>query len=400
MVSSATILFILVNMILGILIPVGLVLYLKTKYGIKAGPFFLGAATMLLFANILEQSFHGIFLSSDTGALIQNNLILYAIYGGLMAGLFEETGRLITMRLFMKKYHDDPHYAIMYGAGHGGIEAFTILTFGMIQYMIYVSMINSGELASNIASLDAASGAAMQEVADALISTPSWQFMMSGVERLAAVTAQVALSVIVWFAVTRRKNMYYWLAVILHVILDAAAVIINGLGAGIIVTEIAVWIIAIAIVFIARSIWQTNVPIMAEEKARAEAEAAAKAEAEAIARAEREAAAKAAEEARAAARAAERAAAARAAEERAAAAALAAENGAEGAPISAEEQTKCSTDGGNDAAIAGAAERTTPRPWMDKPVEPTERISSKGSTALSYARWRNDADEDFDEDDD
>ena len=46
---------------------------------------------------------------------------LYAVYGGLMAALFEETGRYSAMR-FLVKPMDFPN-AFMYGAGHGGVEA-------------------------------------------------------------------------------------------------------------------------------------------------------------------------------------------------------------------------------------------------------------------------------------
>ena len=51
---------------------------------------------------------------------------LYALYGGLAAGLFEETGRLLAFR-FILKPHTARITALSYGIGHGGIEAFWVM---------------------------------------------------------------------------------------------------------------------------------------------------------------------------------------------------------------------------------------------------------------------------------
>lgn len=61
-----------------------------------------------------------------------------------MAGLFEETGRFLAMRYVLKKEHGNAHNALMYGAGHGGLEMFVILSLGMINNLIYSVMINLG----------------------------------------------------------------------------------------------------------------------------------------------------------------------------------------------------------------------------------------------------------------
>lgn len=60
---------------------------------------------MLLFAMVLEQIVHSIVLGSPAGIVIRNHLWLYALYGSLMAGLFEETGRFLAMRYVLKKEH-------------------------------------------------------------------------------------------------------------------------------------------------------------------------------------------------------------------------------------------------------------------------------------------------------
>ena len=249
MVSTVSIIFIVMNMILGIMIPVGLLVYFRKKYQASVKSFFVGCAVMLIFALVLEQIVHAVVLGSDIGTTIRNNIWFYALYGGLMAGIFEETGRFLAMRYVLKKEHSDAHNALMYGAGHGGFEAMVILTLGMI---------NMGQTQALLAPLDESSKGVLQAAFNTLITTPSWHFVLSPVERIAAITAQIALSVIVWFAASEKKSriQLLLLAIVLHAILDAASVLAAKSGMPIIGVEIMIYILAIAFVVLARAIWK------------------------------------------------------------------------------------------------------------------------------------------------
>lgn len=258
MVSELSIAIIIVNMILGVLIPIVLLVYFKKKYRASIKSFLTGLAVMLLFAMVLEQLVHSVILGSSIGIVIQENIWLYALYGSLMAGLFEETGRFLTMRYVLKKEHGNAHNALMYGAGHGGFEMFVVLTIGMINNLIYSVMINLGQSQTLLEPLDEAAKGILQTAFDALIQTPSWHFMLSPVERFAAITAQIGLSVIIWYAATgeKSKGNLFVLAILLHAILDGVAVITAKSGISLIVVEAVVWLIAIGITLIARNIWK------------------------------------------------------------------------------------------------------------------------------------------------
>lgn len=257
MVSKVSIFLIILNMVAGILVPAALFLFFKKKYQTSSKSFFTGCAVMLLFALVLEQMVHSIVLGSPVGATLQNNIWLYALYGALMAGIFEETGRFLAMRFVLKKERGNARNALMYGVGHGGFEMFVILTMGMVNNLIYSVMINTGQMQTILAPLDDATKNTLQAAIDALVSTPSWQFLLSPVERLAAITAQIGLSVIVWFAATGKKSKIslYVLAVLLHALLDGVAVVAAKSGISVIVVEVIVWLMAIGIVFVAKKIW-------------------------------------------------------------------------------------------------------------------------------------------------
>ena len=258
MVSKLSIAIIIVNMILGVVIPIVLLLYFKKKYKAGIKSFLVGCAVMLLFAMVLEQFVHSVVLGSPAGIVIQENIWMYALYGSVMAGLFEETGRLLAMHYVLKKEHGNAHNALMYGAGHGGFEMFVILSIGMINNLIYSVMINLGQTQTLLEPLDEATRGTLQTAFDALVQTPFWLFALSPVERLAAITAQIGLSVIVWYAAAGKKikgNLFI-LAILLHAILDGVAVLAAKNGMPLIVVEVFVWLIAIGITLIARNVWK------------------------------------------------------------------------------------------------------------------------------------------------
>lgn len=258
MVPALSIVLIITNMLLGIIIPVGLVVLFRKKYQASAKSFFVGCAVMLLFALVLEQMVHMVVLGSGVGTAIRRSMWTYALYGALMAGLFEETGRFLAMRYVLKKEHGNAHNALMYGAGHGGFEMFVILSMGMVNNLIYALMINMGQTQTLLASLDEVSKNTLQTAFDTLIQTPSWQFALSPVERIAAITAQIGLSVIVWFAAEGEKSrMSLWfLAIALHALLDGVAVVTSRSGMSLIAVEALVWVMTVGIVFVAVNIWK------------------------------------------------------------------------------------------------------------------------------------------------
>lgn len=259
MVSGLSIAFFVLNIILGIAFPTVLFIYFKKKYGCSFIPFLVGVGTFFVFSMVLESLVHALVLSSPLYDVFQNNIWLYALYGGLMAGIFEETGRFLAMKLLLKKHYANDHNALMYGAGHGGFEAFALLTMTYISNIIYAVIINSG-LEQTI--LDTAPSeelaAQVQGIFDTLINTQPTLFLAASVERIPAIAFHLALSVIVWFAVTRPGKIWMFpAAIILHAVYDAAAVIINSVGS-VLITELFVFAGAAVVCFAAYRLWTAN----------------------------------------------------------------------------------------------------------------------------------------------
>ena len=253
--------FMAVSCVIGFGLPLAAFLYLRLKKKADVLPFFIGCAVMLLFALILEALVHRVILGSGAGGKIQNNIWLYALYGGLMAGLFEETGRFLAFKTVLKKYQHRDVNALMYGAGHGGIEAAVLLGLAMISNLLYSVMINVGGPEALLASQPDVYRARLISAIQALITTPSHHFLLGGVERISAVALQISLSVLVWFAAKRPGKRWLFPAAIgLHALVDAATVILSGKGVDLILVEVWVGVFALVYVLIARLVWKANAP--------------------------------------------------------------------------------------------------------------------------------------------
>lgn len=155
--SAAAIAALVFDIVFAIALPVGMLLYLRKRYGCGIKCFFIGAGVFLLFVLVLENLAHAVVAASPLKpVLMGDNYWAFGLYGGLMAGLFEEFGRFAAFHTVLKKQRDKDYNALMYGAGHGGIEVMIVMLPTMITYLVYVILINTGNGAVLTSGLDAA----------------------------------------------------------------------------------------------------------------------------------------------------------------------------------------------------------------------------------------------------
>lgn len=243
--------------LISIALPIGLLLFFRSFKKADIYPFFVGCGIMFFFAFVFEAAAHRAILSSTAGGFIQSHFWMYALYGGLMAGLFEETGRFLAFRLTLRKYLGKNQNALMYGAGHGGFESIYLVTMTMITNLVWSYMINTGNTARLAGNL---SGDALEQVQagiEALVTTPSYLFLLGGIERVIAIVLHIALSVLVWFAVKEKDKLYlYPLAIFLHFAVDTIGVALSALGVNTILIEVALAFFTCVTVLIARRVWR------------------------------------------------------------------------------------------------------------------------------------------------
>ncbi len=224
-VPAETILSMAAAVLLIILITAGALIFFKKKTKGDIMPAVIGAGTFIVFALILESILHNIVLAA-AGKDTFMNMWFYAIYGGLAAGLFEETGRLLSMRFLMKKSLKKEN-AVMFGIGYGCTEMLLLIGINYVSYIVTAVMINTGAFEASLAGMDEA---LIQQTADQLSvlwTTPSYMFIVSLMERILALFLQVCLSYVVYRAVKERKPVLYGIAVLIHFLVDAGTVLLS-----------------------------------------------------------------------------------------------------------------------------------------------------------------------------
>lgn len=253
-VPAVSIAFMAVAALMGIAIPLILFLVFRKKYRADRSPFWIGAAVFALFALALEGLVNSLILGSALGRAIQSNIWLLGAFGGLMAGLFEETGRYAAFRTVLRKRRENDHNALMYGAGHGGFEAFFILFVSMALNIVFSLMFNAWK--GDQLTTEGMDGLiSMQGMA--LAYTPPYLFLMSVVERFGAVAIHLSCSVLVWIAAKDGKRfLFYPLAVLVHALVNTMAVILARHVSNLWIVEAAIYVYAAGAVALARWAWR------------------------------------------------------------------------------------------------------------------------------------------------
>ncbi|MBR2824996.1 MAG: YhfC family intramembrane metalloprotease [Solobacterium sp.] len=230
---------------------------LKKKYpNVKWSSFIVGCIMMILFAFVIESSIHNIVLNGPIGLTIMNSAFLYALYGGFMAGLFEESGRYIAFQYLLKKEREEDYNAIMYGLGHGGIEMILIYSLSMVSNIVLISVINSG---TDITTL--APGEASQTITSAvqtLSNTPSYMYLLGFVERLSALILQVSLSIFVFMGVQHKKYIYVLYAFGIHFLVDFVVAYLSRSGFNMILLEVILLLCSLLIAYFSKQVFKKH----------------------------------------------------------------------------------------------------------------------------------------------
>lgn len=251
-----------VAMIAGLAIPVVLLIVLVKKYKCKLIHFFVGCGTFFVFAFLLEPILHNIVLGGVLGQTLTNNIWLYGLYGALAAATFEEVGRFLAMKFILARKNEAVNAgtgpALMYGAGHGGIECFLILFTGMMSNLVVSVMINSGNLSTLTATMTGDTYTQFMQTVETLCTIGSGTFLVGIFERICAVTGQILMSMIMWKAVTGKNTaLFFAAAFAVHFIMDFVAVIMNYYF-GIVVTEICILVLVLIVLFLTRKLYKNE----------------------------------------------------------------------------------------------------------------------------------------------
>ena len=230
------------NGLLMIAMPIVLAIVLHRRLGARGSLFGAGAITFVASQVVhlplnyaLAQA--GILPARPEGAL----LIQMAVVAGLTSGLCEEIARWVAYRRFLKTTRSW-NEALMFGAGHGGIEAIILGVLVLVTFAAMYTYQTSG-----VGSLPAEQQELARKQLEVYWSTPPFAALLGAVERVFALCTHLALSALVLQAFTRRNILFLFAAIGWHATVNGIALIALVLW-GPYVTEAIIGVAALAAV--------------------------------------------------------------------------------------------------------------------------------------------------------
>lgn len=239
-------------------LPVGLGIAVTRKHKGSGYAIMIGAFCYIVSAYVLEQILHGLVFTAFPN--IRNNIVVFCLYGCLAAGLFEETARLLGLRVLCRK-DKSPAVGFAYGVGHGGIEAILLAGLTMINNLMVMYAINSGNTDSLLTGLEGDQITLAQEQLAQLAAVPATQWLAAGFERVCAIGLHLALSMLIWMVVTRRLPAWgYPAAIGLHAVSNLPAMLCQAGLLGVWPTEFATLILVILVALLVRQLYRKAEP--------------------------------------------------------------------------------------------------------------------------------------------
>lgn len=218
--SSQSITSMIAVALLCTVVPFAFAGYYKAKTGAKVSSFFIGMAFYFLFALVAEGLFNSIVLRPLSGILNrQTHPVYYALYGAVIAGIFEETGKYLGLKKCMNA-RPGRENAFLFGVGHGSFETIAYGSSLFMGNIVIAFMVNSFGIDGYFEKLGITEHIAEQTQAiQSLIAISPIENAAAGIERILALVFQASLTVFIYLAIHHvRLKPLFPIAVVLHII--------------------------------------------------------------------------------------------------------------------------------------------------------------------------------------
>ena len=207
---------------------IGVGLFLTRKFHLNWRLYWIGGVIFIL-SQVFHLPFNFLLLNPFLKARLPEALPeawvlpITALLLGLSAGLFEELARWAGYRWWAKDARSWSR-GLLYGAGHGGVEAILI---GGLVLVTYINMmaIRNHDLATLVPPEQLSLA---QAQFNAFWSAQWYDSLLSAFERALTLPAHIAWSILVLQVFVRRQTRWLGFAILWHALVDAAAVFAVG----------------------------------------------------------------------------------------------------------------------------------------------------------------------------
>ena len=224
MVSVSTIVCIVISMAVSLGLPLVLLAVFAAKnkkQGILSA-WLLGAAGFFVTQIVIRVPILTVLQGQSWFAdFALSHPFIYVFTLAFTAGLFELAGRFAVAKAMQKNLTYQRSLAA--GLGHGGIEAMVISGSAMVSNLVMVAMLNAGTFDTLVAQTAAAGvdASQLEMIRTQLVEYPPAMFLLGGYERILAMTAHTAMSMLVCYGVAFKKVLPCTLiCLLIHTFID------------------------------------------------------------------------------------------------------------------------------------------------------------------------------------
>lgn len=211
------------NYALMLAIPIIVAMLIRRKTGASWRLFFIGGVTFVL-SQVAHIPFNWAVQQSDLWPSDLSNwgsLLAVAVFLGLSAGVFEETARYLTYRYWARDARSWSR-GLMLGAGHGGTES---ILLGVLAGVGFAGLVLTATNETLLSAVPVEQRTLISDSLAEILATPWYGLLLGAAERLFAIAAHLALSLLVLQVFLRRSVAWLFIAIGFHALFNAAAVI-------------------------------------------------------------------------------------------------------------------------------------------------------------------------------
>ena len=232
----------------------------RKKLGVGWKYFWLGALVFLVFQLLTRVPIIIALQATALAPRLSTSIAftwIWLVILALTAGLFEEVGRYVGYRVFMRREPKTWAKGVMFGLGHAGLESAVLIGGQLILTILSLVLIS----AIPVDSLPAAQRQTVLQQVASIKAQPIWLPWLSAWERLWSFPLQVALSVLVLQVFRRRQMRWLYLAILFHALIDfVTAALSQAFGHSIGISLLVEGIICIFGLFGVWIIWRLREP--------------------------------------------------------------------------------------------------------------------------------------------
>ena len=224
MVSGLSIVAMIVTLLICMVVPfLAVIIYAAKNKGKGVWiAWLVGAAGFFIMQIIIRTPILSLLSLSPGFVKFANDYyVVYILILAFTAALFEVVARFVGAIILKKKQCYE--VAVGAGLGHGGIEAIFLIGMTYVNNLLYSVMINTGTFDTMVDS-SAQMGVDVQALLDvktSLVETSPAMFLLAGYERILTMILHVAMTVLVFYFVSKKKSFVgVLLCLLIHTVID------------------------------------------------------------------------------------------------------------------------------------------------------------------------------------